>query len=207
MVYHKMIEGEFNMKIVLFGDSQRQQYSGYGKRVEEVLKKEGHEVFQPEDNSRFTKYLLRQIADYRKDIQDADIIHFNAGHWDVGVMFKSDNEPFTPLEEYLSNLRRIVAEFKLITPHIIFATTSPVKSTHVDETNEMIEKYNASAVKLMKELGVKIDDIYSVVLPQLEECVLGVPDSIHPTEKGKLVQAEQVLKVIHEEMRTMKKED
>ena len=201
-----MIEGEFNMKIVLFGDSQRQQYSGYGKRVQEVLKKEGHEVFQPEDNSRFTKYLLRQIADYRKDIQDADIIHFNAGHWDVGVMFKSDNEPFTPLEEYLSNLRRIVAEFKLITPHIIFATTSPVKSTHVDETNEMIEKYNTAAVKLMKELGVKIDDIYSVVLPQLEECVLGAPDSIHPTEKGKLVQAEQVLKVIHEEMRTMKKE-
>lgn len=194
------------MKIVLFGDSQRQQYSGYGKRVQEVLKKEGHEVFQPEDNSRFTKYLLRQIADYRKDIQDADIIHFNAGHWDVGVMFKSDNEPFTPLEEYLSNLRRIVAEFKLITPHIIFATTSPVKSTHVDETNEMIEKYNTAAVKLMKELGVKIDDIYSVVLPQLEECVLGAPDSIHPTEKGKLVQAEQVLKVIHEEMRTMKKE-
>ena len=39
------------MKIVLFGDSQRQQYSGYGKHVEEVLKKEGHEVFQPEDGS------------------------------------------------------------------------------------------------------------------------------------------------------------
>ena len=193
------------MKIVLFGDSQRQQYSGYGKRVEEVLKKEGHEVFQPEDNSRFTKYLLRQIADYRKDIQDADIIHFNAGHWDVGVMFKSDNEPFTPLEEYLSNLRRIVAEFKLITPHIIFATTSPVRPGHVDETNAMIEKYNAAAVKLMQELNVSINDIYSVVLPQINDCIKGVPDCVHQTDQGKLVQANQVLKVLHEEIELIEK--
>ena len=191
------------MKIVLFGDSQRQTFCGYGKRVEEVLRKEGHEVFQPEDNSRFSKYLLRQIADYRKDIEDADIIHFNAGHWDVGVMFKSDNEPFTSLDEYLSNLRRIVAEFKLITPHVIFATTSPVKEGHVNETNEMIEKYNAAAVKLMKELDVTVNDMYGVVLPQLEECIKGKPDCVHQTDKGKIVQADQVLKVIHEEMKKM----
>ena len=192
------------MKIVLFGDSQRQAYCGYGKHVEEVLRKEGHEVFQPEDNSRFSKYLLRQIVDFRKEIQDADIIHFNAGHWDVGVMFKSDNEPFTSLEEYLHNLRRIVAELKLITPHLIFATTSPVKPGHKDETNEMIEKYNAAATKLMNELGVRVNDIYSVVLPLSGECILDAPDCIHQTEKGKIVQGEQVLKVIHEEMKTFK---
>ena len=191
------------MKIVLFGDSQRQTFCGYGKQVEEVLRKEGHEVFQPEDNSRFTKYLLRQIIDFRKNIEDADIIHFNAGHWDVGVMFKSDNEPFTPLDEYLSNLRRIVAELKLITPHIIFATTSPVREEHVDETNAMIEKYNDAAVKLMKELGVTVNDMYSVVLPQIEECIKPIPDCVHQTEKGKIVQANQVLKVIHEEMKRM----
>lgn len=193
---------EINMKIVLLGDSQRQPYCGYGKRVEEVLRKEGHEVFQPEDNSRFTKYLLRQLRDFRDEIKGADIIHFNAGHWDIGVMFKSDNEPFTSLDEYLANLRRIVAEMKLITPHIIFATTSPVKPHHADETNELIEKYNAAAVKLMNELGVRVNDIYSVVLPRLDECVLGGKDQIHPTEIGKIVQSDQVLKVIHEEMKT-----
>ena len=190
------------MKIVLFGDSQRQTFCGYGKRVEEILKAEGHEVFQPEDNGRFTKYLLRQIIDFRKDIQDADIIHFNAGHWDVGVMFKSDNEPFTSLDEYLANLRRIVAELKIITPHVIFATTSPVREGHPDETNAMIEKYNAAAVKLMKELNVRVNDMYNVILPQLEECVKPIPDCVHQTEKGKIVQSDQVLKVIHEEMKT-----
>ena len=193
------------MKIVLFGDSQRQTFCGYGKRVEEVLRSEGHEVFQPEDNGRFTKYLLRQIVDFKKEIQDADIIHFNAGHWDVGVMFGSDNEPFTSLEEYIANLRRIVAELKLITPHLIFATTSPVRPGHINETNEMIEKYNAAAVKLMKELDVRVNDMYNVVLPQIEECIKGKPDCVHQTDKGKIVQADQVLKVIHEEMETMKK--
>ncbi len=190
------------MKIVLFGDSQRQTFCGYGKHVEEVLRKEGHEVFQPEDNARFSKYLLRQIIDFRKEIKDADIIHFNTGHWDVGVMFNSDQEPFTSLEEYLANLRRAVAELKLITPHLIFATTSPVREGHVNETNEMIEKYNAAARELMKELGVKVNDIYSVVLPQREKCIKGKPDCVHQTEEGKLVQAEQVLKAIHEEMKT-----
>lgn len=194
---------ELTMKIVLFGDSQRQAYSGYGKHVEEVLRKEGHEVFQPEDNSRFSKYLLRQIADFRKEIQGADIIHFNAGHWDVGAMF-SDGEPFTPLDEYLSNLRRIVQELKLITPHLIFATTSPVKPGHVDETNERIQEYNAAAVKLMKELNVRIDDLYPVVLETIEVGVKPYPDCIHATEEGKIIQGDQVLKVIHEEMETMK---
>lgn len=193
------------MKIVLFGDSQRQPYCGYGKRVEEVLRKEGHDVFQPEDNSRFTKYLLRQIADFRKEIEDADIIHFNAGHWDVGVMFKSDNEPFTSLDEYISNLRRIVAEFKLITPHVIFATTSPVRDGHVNESNEMIEKYNKAAIELMKELDVKVNDMYHVVLPQIDKWIKGVPDCVHQTDEGKIVQADQVLKVLHEEIKLIKK--
>lgn len=193
------------MKIALFGDSQRQTFCGYGQIVEDTLKKEGHKVFQPEDNGRFTKYLLRQIIDFRKEIEDADIIHFNAGHWDVGVMFKSDDEPFTSLDEYLANLRRIVVEFKTITPHIIFATTSPVRKEHVNETNAMIEKYNKAAVQLMNELNVTVNDMYNVVLPQLEECIKGIPDCVHQTDKGKEVQSAQVLKVIHEEMAKMKR--
>ena len=94
---------------------------------------------------------------------------------------------------------------KLITPHIIFSTTSPVKVGHKDETNEMIEKYNKAATELMKELGVRVNDIYSVVLPRLEDTVKGGDDCVHQTEAGKLLQSEQVLKVIHEEMKTFKK--
>ena len=116
----------------------------------------------------------------------------------------SDGLPFTSLEEYLENLRRIVQELKLITPHLIFATTSPVRDGHINETNEMIQKYNAAAVKLMKELNVRIDDLYPVVWNTMDVGVKGYPDCIHATEKGKIIQGDQVLKVIHEEMETMK---
>ena len=191
------------MKIVLLGDSQRQTYCGYGKYVEEVLKKEGHEVWQPDDNSRFAKYLLRQIFDFNKEMQGADIIHFNAGHWDIGV-FYSDKEPFTSIEEYKNDLRRIVQELKLITPHLIFCTTTPVKVGHTTETNDLIEKFNSAAIDLMKELNVTVNDIYPVLLPVMDECILAKPDFIHPTEKGKIVQGKQVLKVIHEEMKKIK---
>ena len=146
---------------------------------------------------------MRQIADFHNEIKDADIIHFNAGHWDVGAMF-SDGLPFTSLEEYLENLRRIVQELKLITPHLIFATTSPVRDGHINETNEMIQKYNTAAVKLMKELNVRIDDLYPVVWNTMDVGVKGYPDCIHATEEGKIIQGDQVLKVIHEEMETMK---
>ena len=43
-------------KVTLLGDSIRQ--IGYGKTVAEELGKEGIEVFQPEENCRFSKYTL-----------------------------------------------------------------------------------------------------------------------------------------------------
>lgn len=191
------------MKIVLLGDSQRQTYCGYGKYVEEVLRKEGHDVWQPEDNSRFAKYLLRQIFDFNKEMQGADIIHFNAGHWDIGV-FYSDKEPFTSIDDYKNDLKRVVQELRLITPHLIFCTTTPVRDGHATETNELIEKFNVAAIELMKELNVTINDMYPVLRPVMDKCIKGKPDCIHPTEKGKIVQGKQVLKIIHEEMKKIK---
>ena len=189
------------MKIVLLGDSIRLPESGYGQIVQDVLEKEGHEVWQPNDNSRFGKYMLRQIFDHKNEIKDADIIHFNVGHWDIAMLLDSDKAPFSSLEEYLNNLRRIVNELKLITSHLIFATTTPVRNKHPHENNEVIQKYNEAAIKLMNELGVEIDDLYPVVYPELEKCILGGDDQAHPTEYGKQILAKQVLDAIHQEMK------
>ena len=41
-------------KVTLLGDSIRM--IGYGKTVAEALNKDGIEVFQPEENCRFSKY-------------------------------------------------------------------------------------------------------------------------------------------------------
>lgn len=184
-----------DMKIVLFGDSIRLPNSGYGRLVEERLTKNGHVVFQPTDNCRFSKNLLRMIHDLKEEIKDADIIHFNVGHWDHTIIFE-DGKPFTPIEEYENNLRRIVYLLKRITPNIIFATTTPTRAT--DNTNQRIEKYNEVAIQIMKEENVEINDLYHLVLPQLDICISD--DRVHPTEKGKEIMGEQVIRYIEEKI-------
>ncbi len=186
------------MKIVLFGDSIR--LAGYGKKVEEELKKEGHEVFQPEDNCRFIKHTLRMIFDLREQIKDADIIHFNAGIWDSCALFdySNDFEPFTSLEEYEVNLRRVVKLFKEITPHVIFATTTPVNPKQKDNNNERIGEFNKVAIKVMKELDVSINDLNSLIKEDIEHNICS--DFVHLTDKGAEVAAVQVLESIHKEM-------
>ncbi|MCI6734265.1 MAG: hypothetical protein MR437_04210, partial [Clostridiales bacterium] len=72
-------------KVTLLGDSIRQ--IGYGKTVAEELRKEGIEVFQPEENCRFSKYTLRMLFDYKEQIAGSDVIHWNNGLWDVSDLF------------------------------------------------------------------------------------------------------------------------
>ena len=79
-------------KVTLLGDSIRQ--IGYGKSVEEALKKEGIEVFQPEENCRFARYTFRMLFDYKDQIAGSDVIHWNNGLWDVSDLF-GDGQ-FTP---------------------------------------------------------------------------------------------------------------
>ena len=80
------------IKVTLLGDSIRQ--IGYGTRVPEMLGEE-YEVFQPEDNCRFVKYTLRLFFDYRDQIKDSDVIHWNNGLWDIPAKLFEDGEPFT----------------------------------------------------------------------------------------------------------------
>ena len=48
-------------KVVLLGDSIR--LIGYGTKLPEITQGE-FEIWQPDDNSRFVQYILRQIFDY-----------------------------------------------------------------------------------------------------------------------------------------------
>lgn len=187
------------MKIVLFGDSIRLNPTGYGLYVEEELRKEGYDVFQPDDNCRFAKYTLRLIWDYKEEIKDADIIHFNIGHWDLCTIH-DDGLPFSSIEEYTDNLRRIAKLFLRITPHVIFATTTPVRKEYAYQNNEVIQKYNEAAIQVMNELGIRVNDLYHVISNEVNKYISD--DLIHPNEEGKRILAKQVLKVIKEEIKT-----
>jgi len=60
----------------------------------------------------------------------------------------------------------------------------------------MPEKYNVVAEKIMKENGVVINDLYTLVLPRMSEIQL--PSNVHFTEPGYEVLGEAVAQKIVE---------
>ena len=187
------------MKIVLIGDSIR--LVGYGPMLEEELKKEGHEVFQPEDNCRFAQYTLRLLFDFQEQIKGADIIHFNTGLWDV-CNINGDEYNFSPIEEYKFNLTRVVKWLLKVTPHVIFSTTTPVWENHPYNKNSDIEEYNRVAMEIMKENNVKVNDLYAIFKDNIHTYIRE-DDLIHLTEKGSKTAMDAILKCIHEEIQNM----
>lgn len=110
-------------RVVLLGDSIR--LIGYGTKVPELLG-DGYEVWQPEDNGRFAQYTLRMLFDFRKQIEGADVIHWNNGHWDLCELFGDGS--FTPLPMYVETMVRVARLLKQYGKKVIFATTTPGSS-------------------------------------------------------------------------------
>lgn len=179
-------------KVVLLGDSIR--LIGYGTKVPELLG-DGYQVWQSDDNCRFAKYTLRMLFEWREDIADADIIHWNNGLWDTSTgLFDDGGKPFTSEAEYVENMLRIASELKKITPHVIFATTTPVHPDYPYNDNGVIERYNQVLVPKLLEMGLWINDLHSVVAPNIERYIC--EDQIHLNDAGAKACAEQIVTMI-----------
>lgn len=136
------------------------------------------------------------------------VIHFNWGLHDLKHVSKdggkpSDN-PADPVqateEQYGKNLETIVKKMKATGAKLIFGTTTPVvpgTSKPLREPDAPV-KYNEVAGRIMKANGVKIDDLYTFVLPKLEK--LQQPKNVHFTSEGSKALAEQVAGVIEKEL-------
>lgn len=176
-------------KVVLLGDSIR--LMGYGEVINKYLPE--FEIWQPEDNCRFSQYLLRMLFDYKDQIEGADVIHFNAGLWDTCYLFE-DGQNFTPIEEYKRNLSRIADILLSQCDKVIFALTTPVNG-EAHNTNETIQKYNEAAMKVLKPKGIIINDLYSLVMSDLNANIRD-DDKIHLSDAGKEKTAKQVADLI-----------
>lgn len=165
-------------KIVLLGDSIRQ--IGYGTKVPEILGA-GYEVWQPSDNCRFSFYTLRNIKTWEDGINGADVIHWNNGLWDVSDRYGDGN--LVPADIYVETMLRIARILKKKTKTVIFATTTPVRPVpEATESNADIEKYNALIVPRLRELGVLINDLHSVVKPHIDTYICD--DNVHLSPAG-----------------------
>lgn len=184
------------IKVTLLGDSIRA--IGYGKMVPELLGSD-FEVFQPEDNCRFAKYTLRGIFDWKEQMEGTNIVHWNNGHWDICNLF--GDGAFSSEEEYISNILRIADILLNKYDKVIFATTTPVRPENQHNRNKLIERYNQIIVPKLREKGVIINDLHSLVSTDIYRYIS--QDTIHLTEEGIKLCAEQVAMIIKNTANTL----
>ncbi|MBR3967480.1 MAG: SGNH/GDSL hydrolase family protein [Clostridia bacterium] len=153
-------------KIFLIGDSIRSGYDTYVKESMEGLA----EVFWPDENCRFAQYTLRCVHMWKDDLglDNVDAVHWNVGLWDTLRIY--GDEILTSPEVYADYIERIEKRLEFIFPgaKIIFATSTPcIEEGFIKEfewrSNEDIEKYNKIATDVLTPMGVRINDLYSLL--------------------------------------------
>lgn len=173
------------MKVLLIGDSIRMFYQ------KEVISRlgENYEVFAPEENCRFSSYVLNSLRFWLNEFPTPDIIHFNVGLWDTAILYHEDG-CFIGVDEYVKIMKRILRELKKTGAKIIFATTTPVSDVKENLPGPMppahkngdIFNYNNAILKEFGDKNIIINDLFSAMYPQKEKYLSD--DMIHPNDEG-----------------------
>lgn len=150
-------------EILLIGDSIRQLYCS--AVAEELCGKA--EVKWPKENCQSSQNILIALAYWRGLVAFPKVVHFNCGHWDA-AHWDGDSDPLTSVEEYACNVRKIIHRIRRYWPEakIVFATTTTMNPNGTQgrnkRTTESIRLYNAAAVKVAKEEGIAVNDLFEV---------------------------------------------
>lgn len=191
--------------IFLIGDSIRfgstsGSSPGYGVYVKEKLVGVAN-VYAPGENCRFAQYTQRYLHEWAKDIdkESIDVVHWNNGLWDL--LHINGDSAFTDKDIYVRLLLRVYQRIRQLFPNarVIFALNTAViedlAKPDFIRYNDEIEEYNAAAAALMQELGVEVNDLYSVTKewgPEMHS------DWVHFNEEGSQILADKVIEKIME---------
>ena len=156
--------------IFLIGDSIRYGAygdDGYGMYVKEKLQGKAN-VYAPDENCRFVQYTLRYLHEWASKVpkEEIDIVHWNNGLWDVLRLF--GDEPLTDIESYGIMLKRVYNRIRFLFPNarVIFALSTAVIEEWGNQDffryNSEIEQYNDKAREVMNQLGVEVNDLYTL---------------------------------------------
>jgi len=171
-------------RVLLIGDSIS---IGYTLPVRGLLKGKAN-VHRPNTNCGPT---ITGVANIDKWLGDKpwDVIHFNFGLHDLKFMDTGKQQ--VSLEDYEKNLRQMVARMKKTGAKLIWCSTTPVpeKCTPMRKNSDVLA-YNEVALKVAKENGIAVDDLYAFALPKIKE--IQQPDNVHFSDAGSKVLAQQV---------------
>lgn len=193
------------LKVLILGDSIS---VGYTQSVGEYLhgravvfrpmRKGGKTAENCEGTTRGVASVERWLA---IDGGEFDVVHFNFGLHDIKHLdpdtSKATMDPSDPhqasLKVYSEQLEEIVEHLLQSGSALVFATTTPVPQGGVRPYRdpEDVVRYNAVAIEIMNKNGIAINDLYTFVLPQLED--LQQPVNVHFNSAGSNALAERVV--------------
>lgn len=161
--------------VFLIGDSIR---LGYERYVTAML--EGKAVvYSPKNvNGGMAQFVQRWAHVWARDEgvpSDVDVVHWNAGLWDVLRICGDDT--FTSPQFYAETLEKIVKRMKRMFPKakIVFAFSTAVREEKYlgDEYkryNADIERFNEIAKQTLSPYGVIFNDLYSITKDASDSC-------------------------------------
>ena len=119
-----------------------------------------------------------------------DVIHFNHGIHDL--RFMDDGQRQVGPADYEANLRKIVARLKQTGATLIWATITPIPDGELNPPRRFgsVAEYNAIAARVMRENGIRINDLNAHVTPRFTE--LQTPRDLHYQPAGYEFLAEKV---------------
>jgi hypothetical protein len=122
-----------------------------------------------------------------------DVVHFNIGlhEWPKGFIPEGQYEPL--LRAYVKTIRDHAGNATLIWASTTQMTVKDKPAELDPENNSTIVERNAIAARVMKENGIAVDDLYSLMSDKL---ALAKGDRFHWTKEGVAVQASAVSGVI-----------
>jgi lysophospholipase L1-like esterase len=170
--------------VILIGDSIRM---GYEARVCDELAGVAA-VWTPGDNGATSDNVVAHLSEWAIS-READVIHINAGLHDIKVEFGQDARR-VPLARYEENVRYLLMRLTRETDaRIVWATCTPVNEGWHNASKPFarfeadVIAYNAVATGIAAELGVAIDDLYSVVTDAGRDALL-TDDGVHFEASG-----------------------
>ena len=157
-------------------------------------------VHRPKTNCRWSAFGDQKITEWVGN-EKWDLIHFNFGLWDW-YGWKQNKK--ATAQSYAKSLEGIVQKLKSSGAKLVFAVTTPPcigpeKKGQFIVEDERAEKFNRSALAVMKKYGVAINDLYSLIGKDRAKYQLGAND-VHYNDAGRDLLAAQVSKVITKEL-------
>ena len=190
-------------KALVIGDSIC--ISGYANPLKEELAGKVEVMIGAAQSSTTTLKGLEDTLKHYLGDGKADVIHFNFGLWDMCIVSYNDKGGFyddnakgrrmVDPAETEKNLREFVRILKGRTDRLVWASITPIPDTPGRHQGDDF-LYNKMAETVMKENGIPIDDLYSYMLPHVNE--YRNPNDVHFNTAGSAFLARKVAGTILE---------